>query len=975
MIPLTLKMRNFLSYRGDTPLFDFRVLHIACISGENGAGKSSFLEAIHWALWGKARVDESAELICRGESAMMVELVFEVNNIVYRVTRSFSNEKRAGSKLDLAQASDATLTSWSVLNGSSISETQQKITRDIIGMSYHIFQNSAYLRQGKADAFVQLTSTERREVIAEILEITKYDAYQQEAKRRRDQFNSVIEMLRGAIGEDERQALEIPEHQSTLQLQEQHLAKAKAYRRYVDALEEYQQIQQYLGELDRQLRERNARRDEHLRTLDTYTTQLAQRPHVEAEHAKFIIQRETVHHLEHLRTQVIPLIRERQSLTDELRDIRSATEIKIAQLRAKIETFDTLNIQLTNAQTQLDALTNELIESADNVDILDTLLQEFSTQQQHVTTLQRTLQELQHDDIELSRLTQRINQLELDVADYDRIVTQLEAATDAQERINELDRRLSSYYAQDRGYDKDLDSLTHNADKLKKRRDTIQAGEPCPTCQTVMDDAHLTHAYSTFEQQLDEWRTAYRDVQAQQKALKSQIAQAEAEKPQLAQLVSQITTLRKHQSTLDTQKQRLDEAQQAANQLHVRLAQHDIEQVTAHIESTHQHIAKLDNQIQQLRAQVAVRQTKQHQVDDLRSQIAQISEQIAEQETLTNQLDHLTVALANNSVGAEIIERITQIDTQIDALNFDEQMLDDAKQALAAFGDIQTTFTQLQSLESTHSILKTTINDINNDIARISEDIERRQHEQQRIKKHIDADASMFAPVDRSISIQQLQKQAEGTVSSISDIVSRLQERLENAKKAELRLEENRRKLLAEEQQRQRFETLSQAFSNRGIQAMLINEYALPALELEANRLLARMTDNQLYLSFKTSHITKQGRAQEVLEIEVSDTVGTRPLEAFSGGESFRISFALRIALSKLLAHRAGHRLETLIIDEGFGTQDAQGRERLVEAINSISDEFRTILVITHVSEVRDMFPTQILIRRTSQTSQWEVIS
>jgi exonuclease SbcC len=76
-----------------------------------------------------------------------------------------------------------------------------------------------------------------------------------------------------------------------------------------------------------------------------------------------------------------------------------------------------------------------------------------------------------------------------------------------------------------------------------------------------------------------------------------------------------------------------------------------------------------------------------------------------------------------------------------------------------------------------------------------------------------------------------------------------------------------------------------------------------------------------------------------------------------------------------LLAHRAGHRLETLIIDEGFGTQDAQGRERLVEAINSISDEFRTILVITHVSEVRDMFPTQIHIRRTSQTSQWEIMS
>jgi exonuclease SbcC len=975
MIPLTLKMRNFLSYRGETPLFDFRVLHIACISGENGAGKSSFLEAIHWALWGKARVDESAELISRGESTMMVELVFEVNNITYRVTRSFSSERRGGSKLDLAQASDAAHTAWTVLNGSSISETQQKITRDIVGMSYHIFQNSAYLRQGKADAFVQLTSTERREVIAEILEITKYDAYQQEAKRRRDQFNAVIETLRGAISEDERQTLEIPEHQRTLQLQEQNLAKAKAYKRYVDALEEYQQIQQYLVDLDRQLQERNARRDEHQQTLNTYTQQLAQRPHVEVEYAKFIAQRDAVQQLEHVRTQVMPLIKERQSLADQIRDARSASEIKIAQLSAKVDAFDAMHQQHADVETQLATLTDELTASKDTASTLDTLLQTFAQLQQQLNTLQLAQQSLTNDQAELNRLTQRINELDADMVHYDETLAQLDTATHAQERINELDRLLSTYHAQDRAYTKELESLKHNADKLKQRRDTIQAGEPCPTCQTVMDDAHLTHAYSTFDEQLEEWRTAYRDVHAQQKTIRTQSAEAEAEKSQLAQHVSQLPMLRKRQSTLDTQKQRLDEARTTLTQLQGRIAHHDAQAIATRIESNQQEIAVHDNQIQQLRAQQAVRQTKQKQADTLRAQLEQIANQTAERDIAATHLNQLKLALDTNTVAAEIIARMAQVDAQITLLNFDEQTLIEANRVLASFGDIQTTYTQLQSLESTSTILKTTIEDVNRDIERISEDIQRRQHEQQRIKRHIDADASSFPPADRSISIQQLQKQAEVAVTSISDIVSRLNERLENAKKAELRLEENQRKLQAEEQQRQRFETLASAFSNRGIQAMLINEYALPALEHEANRLLARMTDNQLYLSFKTSHVTRQGRAQEVLEIEVSDAVGTRPLEAFSGGESFRISFALRIALSKLLAHRAGHRLETLIIDEGFGTQDAQGRERLVEAINSISDEFRTILVITHVSEVRDMFPTQIHIRRTSQTSQWEIMS
>ena len=89
----------------------------------------------------------------------------------------------------------------------------------------------------------------------------------------------------------------------------------------------------------------------------------------------------------------------------------------------------------------------------------------------------------------------------------------------------------------------------------------------------------------------------------------------------------------------------------------------------------------------------------------------------------------------------------------------------------------------------------------------------------------------------------------------------------------------------------------------------------------------------------------------------------------FSGGEAFRINFAVRIALSKLLARRAGAQLQTLIIDEGFGTQDAQGRERLVQAIRSIQDDFEKILVITHLDELKDEFTSRIDVVKTSRGS------
>ncbi|MCD6356683.1 MAG: hypothetical protein J7L66_05285, partial [Anaerolineaceae bacterium] len=64
----------------------------------------------------------------------------------------------------------------------------------------------------------------------------------------------------------------------------------------------------------------------------------------------------------------------------------------------------------------------------------------------------------------------------------------------------------------------------------------------------------------------------------------------------------------------------------------------------------------------------------------------------------------------------------------------------------------------------------------------------------------------------------------------------------------------------------------------------------------------------------------------------------------------------------------------TLVVDEGFGSQDAEGRQRLVEAINLVSADFEKILVITHLEELKDAFPSRIEVTKTLSGSQVEVI-
>ena len=75
------------------------------------------------------------------------------------------------------------------------------------------------------------------------------------------------------------------------------------------------------------------------------------------------------------------------------------------------------------------------------------------------------------------------------------------------------------------------------------------------------------------------------------------------------------------------------------------------------------------------------------------------------------------------------------------------------------------------------------------------------------------------------------------------------------------------------------------------------------------------------------------------------------------------------LALSEILAQRKGARLQTLVIDEGFGSQDTQGRQRLIEAINLVKNDFAKILVITHLDELKDAFPNRIEVEKTERGS------
>jgi len=135
VIPLRLELRNFLSYGESCPPLVLEGVHVACLSGANGAGKSALLDAIVWALWGEPRGGSAAgdDLLHPGAREMQVSLEFGLGEERYRATRRRTLRNKSGTtELHLEMCADQT---WRSLDGGTVRETQRLIDQ-LVRMSH-----------------------------------------------------------------------------------------------------------------------------------------------------------------------------------------------------------------------------------------------------------------------------------------------------------------------------------------------------------------------------------------------------------------------------------------------------------------------------------------------------------------------------------------------------------------------------------------------------------------------------------------------------------------------------------------------------------------------------------------------------------------------------------------------------------------------------------------------------------------------
>ena len=859
MIPLKLSVKNFLCYGDGLPVLDLEDIRLACLSGQNGHGKSALLDAITWALWGKARGRTQDELIHFGETEMLVELEFTARGDRYRVARrharTMSSRRQGASDFQLQVLNGSAL---QPITGNTMRETQAKVDQ-LTGMDYDTFINSAFLLQGRADEFTNKTPAQRKEVLAKILRLDYYDRLQVRARdgasEKRVSASIVVgdlERMRGDLAREDELTEEF--HSVNRDLSEAANRLRDSAQRFESSktqvedlrkkLLELEQIRGQIPVLEREISDHGEEIDARHGRINSYEELIADKDKIETGLAG----------LKEIRGRYEEMSASRDRF-DELTKLKSEMEREIQVARA------TLQEQVTQLERHIETELRPTVQAAPTV-VLDLV-----AARAHLKELYNEEQEITSKRVQLQDISTLVGQLEL------------------------TGQQLTAE-------GKDLRS------KLNLVRNT-HGGARCPLCDTELGPERCESLSATYQAQIDEKIRRHKENQAALKAAEERQEELNAALPQQEEALRREQ--QKSHSSIAVLERRVEDSDKAADEL--ERANKDVE----------------EKRIQLAEGRYA--SNEQQQLEGLEGQIAGLGYNSDLHHTLYQQMQ--------------------------EKQHFEDRhrRLEEAKVGLPVERE---SLTRAQNMRQRRLEELSTIRD--------------RQREMESQVSGLPEWEERLAKAESHHKDQELVHQGLlRRQAALESDLARL-----DALKSVMTAKEAERDNLREQQEV--FQELSVAFGKNGIQALLIDR-VLPGLEDEANALLGRMTDGRMTVKLETQR-ERRGRGGdpiETLEIKISDEIGHRSYEMFSGGEAFRINLALRIALSKVLAHRSGAPLPTLFIDEGFGTQDTAGRERVLDVIRAIEEDFEKIIVITHLDDLREAFPARIDVLKEGTGSTFSV--
>lgn len=1002
MIPRKLTLINFLSYR-HTEL-DFSGLHTACICGANGAGKSSLLEAITWAIWGETRIKNDEDLIHLGQMETRVDFEFIYDEQHYRIIRTRNRNKK--STLDFQIVSEK---GYKSIAGKGLTETENKI-KDCLKIDYHTFTHSAYLRQGKADEFMLKSPSERKKILADLLKLEQYEKLANEAKElakefkiKAEEINRTLEENKNKLEKKKSLQLEIEETEKELSyFQEKQANKQKKLQEFqllnnqrISLQERFNWQNNQLKNINQKIQQLQQEKTDLAQEIKQITLILSQEEEINSNYEQWRKLREEDDILNLKFNQYQQLLEEKQKLEQTLQQESNSLLLAIQKEKTKLENIINQEKELETIIKKTPNLENDLAK----LNICRQKLSQLDEIQSQVNILQLQKQSLETEiNREEAILLARIKQLE---TEENNLQAKLNQAPEIRQKFFTLQARLKEIEntknyqkrIKEKGEEKNYliqryldnqNNLEKQIKKLNEKLETLnQDYAVCPLCERELDETHLEYVINKtkneqkqmesesyfYEIEIINCQRELENLRKEYAKLNQDLLSEDSLKQDCARLENYLDSL---DDTYEQYKLILEEKKELENKLNSGSYAQDIQiKLKDIIKEIEQLDYSQENHAFWKKEEASLRwvEFQQSKIKDAQNQLKKLAQQKPDLEIKIESLESSLKRLKDDS---PLQLKLSEIEETIKTLNYDRTHHQNIRKKEQDLQSYQLLYGRLQQGKEQYPQLTFKQTQIETNLTQSYE-------EKKTVEKELNSLQEQLSQLkDYSRELVKLEQEINNCQNKINQLLTNkggLQQSLNNLKDREKEIKELTERLQKAHKKHRIYQELTVAFGKNGIPSMMI-ENILPQLQDEANHILNSLTGSQLSVQFLTqkpkSSSSKKSLSQykDTLDIIISDAQGTRPYETYSGGEAFRINFAIRLALSRILAQRAGTRLQLLIVDEGFGTQDAEGCQRLIGALNAIASEFACILTVTHINQFKEAFQTRIEVLKTPEGSK-----
>ncbi|WP_427978579.1 AAA family ATPase [Agarivorans sp.] len=980
------------SLLGRNPLF--------LLNGPTGAGKTTLLDAICFALYGKTTGDEreGAQMRCDlAEPSRLTEVIFEfeLGQQRYRIRRvpeqarlkksgdGYTQQKPEAQLVQIAPNGDE-----SVMVASKVSEATSEI-ECLTGLDADQFRQVMVLPQGKFRQLLMADSKEREKIFSQLFQTHIYRRIEDSLKVQADEIRAAVleqKNIRTGIlhsaNLQEGQALELELADLAPAVSQALTAKQQAEQAYQQAsqaldaakvvqadLTELAKLNQELSELDKQQKQVEQQQQQlqagkaaqALKPLDDLKIQRFE----EAKQASLQqTQCESQLHQAHQELakaeQQYALLAEKEQ---QLNDVRQQLSL--------LRTYKPLLEKVAQLSEQVSTEQQKLAEQSEQGQQLKQQMQALQQQKTRLSQQQAELRELAETQADKQKKLSELEQVLGLAQELAALKQQQNQDQQALAESAEQGKRLAEHY-QAAQLQANRIQLAWHQGQAALMAQRLNVGEACPVCGSLNhpQPAHSSQAVPS-EQELEQARNseqAARDKlsQARQdyKVLKDKQQERSQQQQQLETRLAEQASL--SPSQLSEQLEQAKLALQLAQQ-----AQQQLKQVQQQLEALAQQEQEALQRIEQAREHY---QMQRSQLDLFQGQLEQAKQQLPQQYTELTLLQQAIDLQANKCEHLEKAIKQTQQDYALcrEQVSAKQSAFDAAKQSLKlaqqALSQAQTSFKQ--QLEDSSFASEIAYNEALMTQAEMSE-----------LQQFLDDYAARTTKL--KVQAEQLERKLK---DKATPDLSALQQTLEQAKTERERLElqwntaNNRLTNLQDIQQKlQQAELLDQRLQQ---QYQVIGTLADVANGRTGNKIslqrfvLSVLLDDVLLQASERLQIMSKGRYQLLrkeqrakgnkasgLELEVEDsyTSKVRSVATLSGGESFMAALAMALGLSDVVqAYAGGIKLDTLFIDEGFGSLDQESLDLAIRTLIDLQSAGRMVGIISHVSEMKEQIASRI---------------